>query len=134
MYHHHTLIAIVVLDLTIPLTLKTNDTQYMIYLSTNLLYSTTPPIAPDRRTRIDGRLKRIGDTVVIVRSDNKGTIVHIKNDSIWVLPHNIILEPKVEILAATELLHGEGISSLNRAWLNGLGIYFFDPIELHNID
>ena len=106
----------------------------MIHLSTDLLYSTTPPLVPDTRTRIDGRLKRLGDTVSIAPSARRGTIVHIKNDSIWVLPHDIILEPTVQILSATDLRHGEGISSLHRAWLNGLGIYFFDPVEIHNID
>ena len=106
----------------------------MLYLSTDLLYSTTPPLASDGRTRIDGRLKSIGDTVVITSNDRKGTIIHIKNDTVWVLPHIILLEPEVQVLSATDLYHGEGISSLHRAWLNGLGVYFFDPIEIHKIE
>ena len=90
--------------------------------------STTSPPRNNRRIRIDGRLRSVGDTVHINSLARNGTITDINDGGVWVLAHYIILEPRIEIFLPPELSHGEGISTLHRAWLNGLEIYFFDPI------
>ena len=90
--------------------------------------STTTPPSSVRRIRIDGRLKSIGDTVLIYSLARNGTIVDIRGDNILVIVHHIGLNPTITIYSSEELRHGEGISTLHCAWLNGLEIYFFDPV------
>ena len=88
--------------------------------------STTSPPETTRRIRIEGRLKSVGDTVYIKSAERNGTITDINTGGIWVITHHITLEPRIEAFFPSELGHGEGISTLHRAWLNGLEIYFFD--------
>ena len=92
------------------------------------LPSTTPPPVTNKRIRIGGRLKSVGDTVLILSRARNGTTVDICSETVWVLPQFISLEPTVETFSTIELDHGAGIGSLHRAWLNGLEIYYFDPI------
>ena len=92
------------------------------------LRSTTSPPNNHRRIRIDGRLNSVGDTVFIVSIERNGTIIDIRPNSVWVLPHYILLNPIVGNYSPADLRHGEGIGSLHRAWLNGLEVYHFDPI------
>ena len=99
----------------------------------DIFSSTTLPPSNNRRIRIDGRLRSVGDTVFIRSLERNGTITDINDGGVWVLPHYIILEPRIEIFLPTELSNGEGISSLHRAWLNGLEIYFFDSLLCYDI-
>lgn len=97
--------------------------------------STTHPPESKRRVRIDGRLKRVGDTVFIPSLEVNGTIVHInpvqsRITHISVIAHDFVGREKIILIE--QLREGYGISDLHRAWLNELGIYFYDRFLLPN--
>ena len=96
-------------------------------------YSTTNQPPGRRRVRIDGRLKGTGDTVYIPRLGINGTIVNIHPlrdplTHLSVIAHSF--GHYTEGYPIEDLREGSGISDFHRAWLNGLEIYFWDPIIL----